>query len=154
MMKKREWLTRFCVWSATTVLCVLFFPAQAFGISYLKTDDTIFMKDGTEIVGTVIFRAPNLVVVMVGGEEMHIEGNSILRVEISKVITGEVESTNKPEIEPEKTEPAEEPTEPAAEEPAAEKKEPAAEEPAKPAEEKELTAEDKPAEEPDEQKKD
>lgn len=132
----------FCL--SLTILAAFLAPA-AEAISYLKVDDKIILKDGTEIVGTIVFRAKTLIVIMVEGEEKHIKGDNVLKVERSKIITGMVETKKGTEPKRPPAEPKKEPEK----EPEPKKKEPAPEPKPEPEKKPEPAKKPKPQEKPE-----
>ena len=79
-------------------------------------DDKVILKDGTEVVGTIVFRAKTLLVIMVEGEEKHIKGDDVLKIEHSTVISGMVEKKKGEDPKRPPAEPKKEPEPPKKEE--------------------------------------
>jgi outer membrane biosynthesis protein TonB len=74
-------------------LCILLALAAgvAEAVTYLKSNDKVILNDGSELIGTVIFKAETLVVIMVEGEEKQIKMSDVKTIEMAPDVTGMVE---------------------------------------------------------------
>ena len=82
--------TTVCEEGSTGATAVLGAAATAYAISYLKSEDKIILNDGTELVGSIIFKSETLVVMMVEGVEKRMWMVDVRKIEQADESTGMV----------------------------------------------------------------